>query len=114
MEDVIEAFLRAGVASTKTWRVYNIGGPEALTITQIADVITRVAHTPPAVRLPFPCTVRSIDIGSYVSDCRRARCGLQWEPLTPLEAGVRKTIEYYNVCASEYLAGVEPRARLPK
>ena len=105
VDDAVEAFLRAGTASTAEYRVYNISGMEALTMRNIADVITRAASSPPAVNAPFPTTAHSIDIGSYVSECTRARCGLGWTPSTTFEMGIRKTLKYYSGCADNYLAG---------
>ncbi len=110
VDDVVDALLRSGLVSTAKWRVYNIGGPEALTMAQIANAIASAAHTPPPITVPFPCTDRSIDIGGYVSDSRRAKCGLQWEASTRFECGIKKAIEYYEACAGEYLSGVDPRS----
>ncbi|MEJ7605002.1 MAG: hypothetical protein WKF37_01755 [Bryobacteraceae bacterium] len=105
VDDAVEAFLRAGTACTKKWRVYNIAGPEALTTKEIADVITRIALTPPAVKIAYPCSTQSIDIGSFASDLRRASCGLGWTPTTRFEPGIRETFEYYKAYAREYLDG---------
>ncbi len=98
--DVVDAFLQAGLASTAKWRIYNVGGREALTVGQIAETLTRVARLPPPVRVAFPDVARSIDIGSYVSDCRRAESGLGWVATTELEAGIGKALDYYTAYES--------------
>jgi nucleoside-diphosphate-sugar epimerase len=103
IDDVVDAFLRAGMASTERSRVYNVGGPEALTLNEIASTITRVARGPDVAHVPFPSSLQSIDIGSYVSDYRRATRELGWQPEIKFESGIRKTLDYYSTVATQYV-----------
>ena len=103
IDDTVDAFLRAGLASVDEWRVYNISGAESVTMTDIAKVITRRVALPPPTHVPFPSASRSIDIGSYASVCYRASVGLDWRPTTAFEAGISRTIDYYKDCLNAYL-----------
>jgi nucleoside-diphosphate-sugar epimerase len=103
IDDAVEAFLSAGSAPTRDWRVYNISGPESLTVRNMAEVIARCAGAPPPSCVAFPGAARSIDIGSYVSVCDRAANGLKWRATTCFEAGMSRTIQYYKGCLDAYL-----------
>ena len=56
---------------------------------------------------PFPADLRTIEIGSYVSDTRRARLGLGWQPVTTFAEGIHETVRYYRECLHEYSTCVE-------
>lgn len=112
VEDAVDAFLRAGLAPSDESRVYNISGPESLTMAQIAHIVTRCGCAPPPHHSAFPSAARSIDIGSYVSVCDRAERRLDWRPTTTFEDGVARTIEYYKDCLEAYL--IAPGALLLK
>ena len=96
VDDVVDSLLLAGQMADPPSRVYNIGGPKALTIEQIARTVCAVAGVPSPVRREFPEELRAISIGGYVSDCARARRELRWFARTELDEGVAATLEYYR------------------
>ena len=96
VDDVVEAFLLAGAVERPRSRVYNVGGPDALSLAAIAEIMRRVADGPPIAFRPFPEQLRKIDIGSFVADTGRIRCELGWKPTTGFEAGIRATLDYYR------------------
>jgi len=96
--DVVEAFLHAGLSSRSTERAYNIGGPEPLSLRQIAEKVAGNVES-----IPFPEHLKTIDIGSYYTDSSRARAGLGWVPRTSFSDGAAKTIEFYNQHPGQYL-----------
>jgi UDP-glucose 4-epimerase len=58
IDDVTDAFLLAGLVEAPQRRVFNVGGPEALPLTLIADTISSVGGAPAPVLRPREC-VRS-------------------------------------------------------
>ena len=102
VNDVVESFLIAGRIAKPLSRVYNIGGPAALPIGQIARIICDAAGAGPPVRRPFPEALRGIDIGGYASDCRRAKRELRWSPRTGVEEGVAATLAYLRANWASY------------
>ncbi len=110
VDDVVEAFLLAGIATVAAKREFNIGGLEALSLRQIAlEIGGKVEH------IPFPSHLQPIDIGSYYTDSRRAKAMLGWEAKTALAEGAAKTLAYYREHFSEYLNPDEKlRRELPE
>ncbi len=106
VDDTVDSFLRAGRVQAPASRLYNIGGPAALPIREIAQTICAAAGRSAPVHREFPEELKAIDIGGYASDCTRARRELRWRPRTGLEEGVAATLchfranwAYYQRCA---------------
>jgi UDP-glucose 4-epimerase len=102
VEDVVNSFLLAGRVARPASRVFNIGGPAALPIGQIARTICAIAGAPPPVRREFPAALRAISIGSYASDSMRAQRELGWFPRTGLEQGVAATMDFFRASWTYY------------
>lgn len=107
VEDAVEAFLLAGEVAQPPSRVYNVGGPEAVSLHAIAQTIAKQAGVGVASR-PFPPERKQIDIGSYVSDSRRTEAELGWRPRVGFSEGVRRTLEWYRRHIAHYLDPVQP------
>lgn len=103
VDDVVDAFLRAGLARKPRHRIFNIGGSQAVSLREIASVIASSSHQSKVVHVPFPEELKSIDIGSYYSDILRARQVLGWEPRISLADGVRHTAAYFREYQDHYI-----------
>jgi UDP-glucose 4-epimerase len=112
IDDVVEAFLRAGEASEHTG-TYNTGADEVVTLIDIARTIAKQAGSPEPVLLPFPEERKAIDIGSYSTNSGRIRKELGWKATTNLESGVRCTITYFRRHLAYYLDPSEPLRPCP-
>ena len=106
VDDVVEAFLRAGAVPSLPSRVMNIGGPEALSVRQIATEICRQRPTSRLREIPFPEGLRNLEVGSYMSDTTQARAQLNWSPLISFKDGVQSTLAWYTGNQRHYLPGV--------
>lgn len=91
-DDAVDAFLLAGAASRPAHRTYNVGGPEVLSLTQIAEIIRAQAGGPPIVYRPFPAERKAIDIGSYYTDSTRIMAEWGWKPAVRFAQGVARTL----------------------
>lgn len=97
VNDAVDAFLAVGAIPSLPARVFNLGGPEALSLLTIATAISEAAGNPCCVRTaPFPPGQQRYDIGSYVADWSLARRLLDWRPRTTFAAGVRATLDSYG------------------
>jgi len=71
----------------------NVGNPKEFTILELAERVVKLTGSKSkVVHKPLPAddpTQRQPDIAA-------ARKLIDWEPLTPLEAGLEKTIEYFR------------------
>lgn len=107
VDDVVEAFLLAGLVASPRSRIYNVGGPEPLPLRQVAEIIAVLAGVPVLPR-PFPADRKQIDIGSYVADSTRIRAELGWEPRVRLREGVARTLAWYREHLPDYLDPLRP------
>jgi UDP-glucose 4-epimerase len=109
--DAVEAFLLAGSVPKPASSVYNVGGPAALELREIAELARRAAGGPPPICRPFPPERRAIDIGGYYTDCRRIARELMWTPSTVFQQGVVRTLEFFRKELRHYLDPENPDQR---
>lgn len=109
VDDAVEAFLLAGSVPVLPSRIYNVGGPDALTLNEIAQVYSRAGGVPVRHR-PFPSERRVFDIGSYATDCHRIAAELGWWPHTRFRDGIASTLDYFRQEFSHYLNPADPQA----
>jgi UDP-glucose 4-epimerase len=81
----------------------NVGGPEALPLSRIGEIVSAAAGAPNPVLRPFPQERKRIDIGSYASDSTRIGEVLGWQPVTPFADGIRAALEFYRAELQHYL-----------
>jgi UDP-glucose 4-epimerase len=103
VDDVVDAFLQAGAVRQPPSRLWNVGGSEALPLARIARTMSAIAGAPAPVFREFPEEQRSIDIGSYCTDCTRIREELGWRPKVGFESGVGHSLEYFRRELAHYL-----------
>ncbi|MFC1540417.1 NAD-dependent epimerase/dehydratase family protein [Candidatus Margulisiibacteriota bacterium] len=95
VEDIVEAFLHAGIRQKADNEVFNVGSG---TPTRFVDMAKTVIATVGKGRLemvPWPENYQIIESGGYVSDIAKAKKMLAWSPKTKLSDGIKKTFEYY-------------------
>jgi UDP-glucose 4-epimerase len=110
VEDVVDAFLLAGLVRGLDKRAFNIGGKDALTLREIAETVSGSVEL-----IPFPDHLQAIDIGSYYTDSRRAEALLGWRPKTGFREGAEKTLEFYRANPCPYFDPKESlRRELPE
>jgi nucleoside-diphosphate-sugar epimerase len=97
VDDAVNAFLLAAKAPHLTSRIYNLGGPEALTLFDIASRASVAAGgTSPRLR-PFPEEQQMIDIGDYHANTARIRGELGWVARVSFDDGIRRTLDAYGL-----------------
>jgi UDP-glucose 4-epimerase len=114
VDDAVEALVRAGEAPYLSARTYNVGGPEPLSLHRIAEIALEVGGGASVRFRSFPPERKSIDIGSYYTDCRRIRTDLEFSPATSFRDGMRATLHFYREHLRHYLdpLGCEPICKL--
>jgi len=96
VDDTVDAFLLAGAARELKSRTWNVGGPEALPVAQIAAIVSAAAAAPEPVLRPFPEERKRIDTGSYSTDITRIREELGWRPRVTFAEGIASSLEYFR------------------
>ncbi len=102
VDDVVEALILAGATDMVNGNVYNLGGPEPVSLLQIVETLMELCPQASYKLVPFPPEKKRIDIGDYYGDYSKIREALGWEPRVPLREGLSKTIEYYREHKAHY------------
>ena len=106
VDDIVEGLMRAMFVDGTCGRVYNLGQPREHSVLEFARMIIRIAGSSSGiVHLP----AREGEIERRKPDARRAEAELGWQADTPLEEGLRRTVEWYRAVLSEIPAS-EPVA----
>jgi UDP-glucose 4-epimerase len=104
VDDVVEAFLRTDMLRQHHSRLYHLGGPAALSLLEIARIVSREAGLFREVGLrPFPAEHLAFDIGSYTTDSKRLQAAIGWRPQVEFPEGIRRTLAYFRENREHYL-----------
>ncbi|MBI1896453.1 MAG: NAD-dependent epimerase/dehydratase family protein [Acidobacteria bacterium] len=116
VDDVVQSFLIAGRAQGTISRSFNVGGPEALSLAELARLAASAAGAPEPVLRPFPDDRKNIDIGSYRTDNNRIGRELDWSPRVRFADGIRRTLDFYRERLPHYLptGDVGPVCNMPE
>src|SRR6188508_1277298 len=93
VDDLIEGFIKMMDTPDDVTGPVNIGNPGEFTIRELAEKVVALTGSASAlVHRPLP----ENDPTQRQPDIARARAMLGWEPTVPLEAGLKKTIAYFD------------------
>ncbi|TAK19207.1 MAG: NAD-dependent epimerase/dehydratase family protein, partial [Acidobacteria bacterium] len=106
VDDVVDAFLRAGATDTVNGQAFNVGSPEPVSHRELVTILIEEAGRGSVKFIEWPEEKRRIDIGSFYSDSTKFTKATGWSRSVPLRDGLRRTIEYYRANLAHYL---EPR-----
>jgi nucleoside-diphosphate-sugar epimerase len=108
VDDVVEAFLLAALEPHPASRTYNVGGPTAISLAEIACAMAELSGAPRPVFREFPSERAAIDIGSYRTDSRLIAAELGWIPKVSFREGVERTLNYFRGCLERYIDPHQP------
>jgi UDP-glucose 4-epimerase len=103
VEDVVDAFLRAGAMDAADGEVFNLGGEEPVSLLELVKLMIELAGQGSYRLTPFPDERKRIDIGDFYADTRKLRTTLGWQPSVPLRQGIERTLAYYRQFKDRYL-----------
>lgn len=96
VDDVVDAFVRAGLLSTADNDIFFIGsGVETLFIEMVKQVIHAVGRGH-YVHVPFPPERESIDIRKFVVTFAKFNKATGWRPQVDLTTGLQRTVDFYR------------------
>src|SRR5215213_4510167 len=102
VDDACDAFLKAGASDVANGQVFNLGGPEPISLRDLLDLMIEVAGRGSYKLVPFPDEKKAIDIGSVYADYNKIHRALGWEPLTDMREGLERTMAFYREHRREY------------
>jgi UDP-glucuronate decarboxylase len=92
VDDMVDALIRMMGTADDVTGPMNVGNPGEFTIRQLAEKVVGLTGSKSKIVVkPLP----SDDPRQRQPDITLAKSMLEWEPTTQLEAGLRKTIEYF-------------------
>lgn len=103
VDDVVDAFLRAGASDAANGEVFNLGGTPPVSLLDLARDLVRLSGRGDVKVVPWPDERKKIDIGDFYADASKIERALGWKSNTPLEAGLRATVAYYAKNKERYL-----------
>ena len=103
VDDAVDAFLRAGASDSVNGHVFNVGGSEPISHTDLVRLLIDVAGAGSVRHVPWPADKKAIDIGSFYADSSRFKRVVGWAPHVSLRVGLTRTIEYYRKNFEHYL-----------
>ncbi len=110
VDDVADAFLRAGAADECNGEVFNVGGGVPVTHRDLTTLLIEVAGSGRAEYVPWPTEKKAIDIGSFYSDWSKFHARTGWTPTVPLREGLASTIAFYRANYAHYVDPVQASA----
>jgi UDP-glucose 4-epimerase len=102
VEDVVDALLIAAVNEKAYGQIFNLGSSEYISLKELAEKLISIHKEGSFSLVPFPPERKKIDVGDYYGDFSKIRATLGWEPVTVLEDGLTRTLEYYKTHGMHY------------
>ena len=95
VDDVVDAFVRAGCAPIETTGTYNIGSGQHTTVTEVHGLMSAVLDglTPPSFAADL-----GAESGAVALKATKAKNELGWQPTVDLAEGIQRTIRW--LCAT--------------
>jgi UDP-glucose 4-epimerase len=103
VDDVVDAFLRAGAMEAADGQIFNLGGDAPVSLRSLVETMIELAGRGSYSLVPFPPERKAIDIGDFWADAGKIERTLGWRPQVPLREGLRRTIDYYGQHKDHYL-----------
>ena len=97
LDDTVEGFLLAGKAGLWNGETFNLGTGEEIRIGSIAELIFKIMGKQPEIKLEQDrLRPEKSEVMRLISDNRKAKEALGWQPKVGMEEGLRRTIEWIN------------------
>jgi UDP-glucose 4-epimerase len=105
VDDVADAFLRAGASDVVNGDVFNVGGREPVSHRDLVAMLLEEAGRGSVRFVEWPDDKKRIDIGSFYSDSSKFQRATGWRATVGLRDGLAQTLAYYRAHFDRY---VEP------
>ena len=103
VDDVVDAFLRAGGTDAVNGNVFNVGGVEPISHRDLVEMLIHAAGRGTVRYVEWPPEKKAIDIGSFYSNSEKFQRTVGWQPRVGLEEGLRRTVDFYRENLPRYV-----------
>ncbi len=102
VDDLVECLLMTAACDKAYDEIFNVGSGTPVNFIELAKKIIESAGTGSTSFAEFTEERKALEPGDYYADITKIKSTVGWQPGTPLEEGIRKTIEYYEKNKSHY------------
>ena len=103
VDDVVEAFLRAGESDRCNGEVFNVGGSGPVSLRELVELLIDVAGTGRVRYVDWPNDRKSIDIGGFYADSTKFMRAVGWTRQVGLRNGLGRTVRFYREHLDRYV-----------
>ncbi len=103
VDDAVDALLLAVVSDAACGNIFNLGGEQVVTLTELAHELVTVSGEGTYLTKSFPPERKPIDIGDYYANYQLIQSTLGWQPRVSLRNGLTQTVAYYRNNLSHYI-----------
>ena len=96
VDDVVDAFLLAGIDPTADGEAFNLGSGAPASVRRLAELVVATAGRGSVRMVEYPPDQRPIEVGDYVADVAKISRTLGWSPAVEMEDGIARTIGYFE------------------
>lgn len=96
IEDVVDVFLRAAVEPRVEQTIFNLGGPNAISMKDALKEIVLVTPNANVISKDWPTDYKAVETGSYVTDTGLLDKKLGWQPKVGFSEGLERTLRAYR------------------
>lgn len=102
IDDAVDAIIRCALANRCYGEIINVGNDKPDTFLTLVKCIIHIAQKGRFAFTPFSPERKAQEPGDFASDVTKIKRLTRWQPKTPLETGLRKTITYYRKYHQKY------------
>ena len=103
VDDVVEAFLRAGICDACNGEVFNVGGQHPISHSDLTTLLIDAAGSGRVEYIEWPKEKKAIDIGSFYADSSKFTRTAGWTPNIALRDGLVSTLAFYRQHLRHYV-----------
>jgi len=96
VQDAVDAMIQCAATEDAFGQVFNVGNSRASSFRELAETVVRAAGSGRWEFAPFSPERAAQEPGDFVSDIRKIKRVVGWEPTTALAEGVELTVRYYR------------------
>ncbi len=102
VDDAVKCFIDMAQCPQAFGEVFNVGTGIPYSFIELAKRIVETAGTGEVAFTEFTKERKEVEPGDYYTDISKIRRMVGWEPMTDLDVGLRKTIEFYRKHKDQY------------
>ena len=102
VDDCVDAIIMSAANKNAYGEVFNVGIDKPTNFIELIETIVEVAGQGKWTFAPFSPERKAQEPGDFYSDITKIKSMVGWNPITDLEDGIHKTIDYYRKNKKHY------------